>query len=104
MRRGEVWWARLPLPAGRRPVLLLSRDRAIQVRQAVIVAQVTGTVRGIPTEVSLGREDGLPKPCVVNADVLLTIPKALLDGRICALSREKLAAVGQAVRFALGLD
>lgn len=103
MNRGEIWWANLPAPAGRRPVLLLSRDRAIRVREAVTVAHVTRTIRGIPTEVKLGPEDGMPKACVVNADVLNTIPKDLLDGRLCALSAEKLAEVGRAVRFALDL-
>ncbi|MBI5881535.1 MAG: type II toxin-antitoxin system PemK/MazF family toxin [Elusimicrobia bacterium] len=104
MRRGEVWWAHLPPPAGRRPVLLLSRDRAIQVREAVTVAQVTRTVRDIPTEVPLAHEDGMPKPCVVNTDVLLTIPKALIEERICGLSAEKMSAVNRAAKFALGLD
>ncbi|MEK7657538.1 MAG: type II toxin-antitoxin system PemK/MazF family toxin [Elusimicrobiota bacterium] len=103
MRRGEVWWARLPAPAGMRPVLLLTRDRALEVRQSATVVQVTRTVRGIPTEVPLGPEEGLPKPCVANADVLLTIPKSLLAERICALSPEKMQAVGRAVRFALAL-
>ena len=103
MRRGEVWWAQLPAPAGRRPVLLLSRDKAIQVRQAVTVAQVTRTIRGIPTEVRLGREDSMPKSCVVNADVIFTIPKALLLNRVCRLSVERLDEVGEAVRFALDL-
>ena len=103
MRRGEVWWAQLPAPAGRRPVLLLTRDRAIQVRQSVTVAQVTRTVRNIPTEVGLGRGDGMPKACVVNADVILTIPKALLLGRICRLSVDRLDEVDEAVKFALDL-
>lgn len=104
MLRGEVWWAELPAPAGPRPVVLLSRDKAIQVRLLVTVAQVSRTVRGIPTEVALGREDGMPKACVVNADVLLTIPKSMLTRRVCALGPEKLKAVGEAVRFALALD
>jgi len=48
MRRGEIWWAELSLPIGRRPVLLLSRDEAYAVRNAVTVAKVTSTIRGIP--------------------------------------------------------
>ena len=54
MQRGEVWWAELPSPIGRRPVVLLSRDEAYAVRNAVTVAEVTSTVRGIPVEVELG--------------------------------------------------
>jgi mRNA interferase MazF len=66
MKRGEVWWADLPLPAGRRPVLLLSRDNAYRVRNAVTVAQITRTVRKIPVEVALERQDGMPTRCAVN--------------------------------------
>lgn len=103
MHRGEVWWADLPAPAGRRPVLLLSRDRAYEVRAAVTVAIVTRTVRRIPTEVALGLEDGMPAACVVNADDILTIPKALIQSRITTLSSDRMAAVASAVKFALDL-
>lgn len=104
MQRGEVWWARLPAPAGMRPVLIISRDKAVQVRQAVTVAQITRTVRAIPTEVPLGRSDGMPKACVVNADVLLTVPKKLLSRRLCSLSPGKMGLVAEALRFALALS
>lgn len=104
MHRGEVWWARLAPPAGTRPVVLLSREKAIQVRHWVTVAQVTRTVKGLPTEVSLGLEDGMPKECVANTDMLLTIPKAALTDRICALSWQKMREVGLAVKFTLDLD
>lgn len=103
MRRGEVWWTELPAPAGRRPVVLLSRDEAYAVRELVIVAQVTTRVRRIPTEVPLGPEDGLPKACAVNLDTITTIPKRTLTQPIGPLSREKLVAVDRALRFALGL-
>lgn len=103
MRRGEVWWADLPHPAGRRPVLLLSRDRAIQARSSVTVAQVTTVVRDIPTEVVLTPAEGMPKRCVVNVDVLTTVPKSSLTQRVCALSPAKLHAVSDAIRFALDL-
>ena len=103
MQRGEIWWAELPPPAGRRPVLLLSRDRAYRVRASITVAVITRTVRNIPVEVALGPEDSMPTACVVNADGILTIPKTLLRDRITSLSREKIAAVASAVRFALDL-
>jgi len=104
MRRGEVWWARLPGPAGRRPVVLVSRDEAYAVRDLVTVAPVTTRVRDLPVEVALGRDDGLPRPCVVNTDTLTTIPKRSLQERIAILSHEKLRRLDQAVLFALGLD
>lgn len=103
MRRGEVWWADLPLPLGRRPVVLLSRDEAYAVRNAVTVAEVTSTIRGIPVEVNLGPEDGLPKKCVVNLDTIVTIRKELLIERITVLGNEKIEQINAAIKFALAI-
>jgi mRNA interferase MazF len=101
MRRGEVWWAELPLPIGRRPVVLLSRDEAYAVRNAVTVAEVTSTIRGIPVEVELGPGDGLPKKCVVNLDTIVTIRKDLLIERLTILRDEKIEQINSAIKFAL---
>jgi mRNA interferase MazF len=103
MKRGEVWWAELPLPIGKRPVLLLSRDEAYSIRNAVTVAEITTTIRKIPVEVPLGTEDGLPKRCVVNLDTIVTIKKESLKKRITSLSLEKLAQVDAALKFALSI-
>jgi mRNA interferase MazF len=103
MRRGEVWWADLPSPAGRRPVVLLSRNEAYAVRQLVTVAPVTTRIRQIPTEVPLGTDEGLPKPCVANLGTLTTIPKQTLTVFIGALPPLKLREVEEALKFALGL-
>ena len=103
MRRGEVWWARLDLPAGRRPVVLLSRDAAYAIRASVTIAEVSTVVRGIPSEVALGKRDGLPRPCVINTDNLVTIPKVLLEAPISSLGAAKLAQLDAALRFSLGL-
>jgi len=104
MKRGEIWWAELEPPAGRRPVLLLSRDEAYSIRELVTVAQVTTRVRNIPSEVPLGLDDGLPKPCVVNLDTITTIAKASLRDRLTTLSVEKQNAVEVALHFALGME
>lgn len=98
-----MWWANLPQPAGRRPVLLISRDEAYLVRRLVTVAPVTTKVRDIPVEVPLGPEDGLPKLCAANLDSLTTIPQATLERRIARLAPEKLEAAEEALRLALGL-
>ena len=103
MQRGEVWWAELPSPIGRRPVVLLSRDEAYAVRNAVTVAEVTSTIRGIPVEVELGPEDGLPKKYVVNLDTIVTIRKNLLIERITLLRDEKINQINLAIKFALSL-
>lgn len=104
MRRGEVWWADLPAPAGRRPVVLLSRNDAYAVRELVTVAPVTTRARGIPTEVPLGPDDGLPKACVANLDTITTIPRRALSRPIGPLTPDKLGAVDRALLFALGLS
>ncbi len=103
MRRGEVWSAELPPPVGRRPVVLLSREEAYAVRSLITVAPVTTRTRGIRSEVQLGPEQGLPKPCVANLDTIATIPKAALRDRISLLPREKIEAINAALRLALGL-
>src|SRR5438034_10021979 len=102
MRRGEIWWAGLRVPAGRRPVVLLSRNEAYAVRELVTVAPITTRVRRIPTEVPLGPADGLPKACVVNLDTITIIPRRALTEPIAPLSPEKLTAVERALLFALG--
>jgi len=104
VRRGEVWWADLRKPVGRRPVLLLSRDSAYRVRRSVTVASLTRTERRIPTEVALDRSDGMPAHCVVNLDDIATIPRSLLGERITLLNADRMRAVAGAIRFALDLS
>ena len=104
MRRGEVWWAEQPEPIGRRPVLLLSRDEAYEVRNAVTAAQITTTIRNIPVEVSLDVKDGLPQKCVVNLDTITTIRKTILTKMICSLKQEKIEQIDKAIKFALALE
>lgn len=104
MRRGEVWWGELPKPIGRRPVILLSRDEAYEVRNAITVALSTTTVRNIPVEVLLDERDGLPRKCVVNVDAISTIPKSALIKRICSLRSDKMEEINKAVKFALLIE
>ncbi len=103
MKRGEIWWAQLSLPAGARPVLLLSRDQAYAVRESVTVAPVTTRKRGLAAEVKLTVRDGMPKDCVINLDSIATIEKGSLTDRICELSPEKMDEVHQAIQFTLDL-
>ncbi len=104
MKRGEIWWANLPAPAGPRPVVLLSRDSAYTVRQLIIVAPVTTQIRNIPSEVTLGPNDGLPKSCVANLDTITTIHINRLAERVAQLDEDKRQAIDNALRYALGLD
>jgi len=104
MRRGEVWWAEQPEPIGKRPVVLLSRDEAYQVRNAVTVAQITTAMRNIPVEVLLDEKDGLPQQCVANLDTITTIRKTILTKRICSLSSERMEQIDKAIKFALAIE
>lgn len=103
MRRGEVWWADMSKPQGKRPVVLLSRDAAYRFRAAVTVAPVTRRIRSIPVEVRLGPEDGMPDECVVNLDNITTINKRLIKTRIATLSPARMSQVKAAIDFALDL-
>lgn len=92
------------LPEGSRPVIILTRDRAIPVLANVTVAAVTGTIRGLPTEVPLGPEHGLARECVMNCDNLFTVPKSALGARRGALDPEALDRLRTALRVALDID
>jgi mRNA interferase MazF len=96
-----VWWANVDK---RRPVVLVSRDEAYEVRSLVIAAPTTTTIRGYAVEVKVGRREGLPRECVINCDWLVTLPKEDLLERAGALSAAKLRQLDDALRFALGLD
>jgi mRNA interferase MazF len=103
MKRSEIWWARLPSPIGRRPVVLVSRDLAYVVRTSVTVAEVTTRIRNLDTEVPLGSREGLATRCVANADNLHTIPKAMLESKIGTLSPEKERTLDRALKLSLAL-
>ena len=104
MERGEVRWVTFAKPDKIRPVLILTRDSAIRYLNAVTVAPITTTVRGVPSEVALSIDDGMPTDCVANFYNLQTVPKAKIGAWITTLPIERLAEVDQAIQFALGVD
>jgi mRNA interferase MazF len=101
MNRGEVWWYELP-DLGRRPGCIVTRQAAIPVLNSLLVVPATRTIRGIPTEVRLGPEDGMPTDCALTFDNLLAIPKVLLTERITRLGSAKLAELCSALNVAAG--
>ncbi len=88
--------------AGAHPACILTRQAAIPVLRTVLVAPATRTVRGIPTEVLLGPEDGMPQECALTLDNIAVVPKALLTERITDLAPAKLAEVCAALAIATG--
>jgi mRNA interferase MazF len=103
LQQGLVIWAELPAPAGRRPVLVITRDSALGNLNSVTVAPITRTVRNIPTEVRLEPADGVPTPCAVNLDNIFTLERANLAQPIVTLTREKMLQVFIAIRSAFDM-
>ncbi len=103
MNRGDVCWLELP-DEKRRPGLVLTRAEAIPVMRKVTVAYLTGTIRGIPTEVQLGSADGLKAECVVSLDNLRTVSQSFLGAPITSLSGPRMHEVCRALAIATGCD
>lgn len=105
MRRGDTYWADLGPPAGRRPVIIISRNAAIPVLAALVVAPITRTIREIASEVRLGQSQGLPEECAANCDNLLTVPKDRFDREpVGELGIQKVVELDHALRFALDIS
>jgi mRNA interferase MazF len=102
LKQYEIWWADLPQPAGRRPVLLLSREDAYSYLNKFVAVEITATIRNIPVEVGLGKNEGLSRRCVANLDNLRTIGRSALSQRIGVLERSRRVEVKRALGYALG--
>lgn len=104
MKQYELWWAILPAPAGRRPVLLLSRDSAYAFLNSFLAVEVTTQIRRIATEVPLGRAEGLSHTSVANFDNVRAVPRGALKQRIGRLAPARHGEVKRAFGRALGWD
>ncbi|HAK94163.1 MAG TPA: PemK family transcriptional regulator [Planctomycetes bacterium] len=102
MKRGEVRWYKFRPPDKKRPVVILTRNSALDFLGEVTVAPVTSTIRDIPTEVALGPSDGMPMECAVNLDHVQTVSRARIGGLITVLDTDVMTAVRGALLFALG--
>ena len=104
LERGEVRLYRFPSPDKERPVLVLTRRSALAYLARVTVAPITSTIRGVPSEVALGTEDGMKQPCAVNLHNVVTVAKDGLGRRVAQLGTERLRQVCAALAFALECD
>ncbi|MEX2558138.1 MAG: type II toxin-antitoxin system PemK/MazF family toxin [Actinomycetota bacterium] len=68
---GQVWWADLDKV---RPVVILTRARVASRLHRVLVAPITTTVRGIATEVPLGRAEGVKPGSIASLDNAHLLP------------------------------
>ena len=94
----------MPEPVGRRPVLLLTRSAAFDYLNNVIVVEVTGTIRGIPQEVRVGRKEGLFRSSVVNLDNIHVVSRRVLGERIGALAPGRQRELKRALGYALAWE
>ena len=97
---GDVWWVESE-EISRRPVVVLSRPEAIPHLPRVLVAPATTTVRGLPSEVSLDEQDGMPRPCVLTLDTPELVSKALLVDFVTTLSPVRMQQVCRALSVAV---
>ncbi len=104
MKQYEVWWAELPEPVGRRPVLLLSRTGSYSYLGSVLAVEITTRIRAIPQEVVLGRREGLPRQCVANFDNVRPVPISQLAEQLGGIATARIAEVKRAMGYALGWD
>ena len=104
LERGEIRLCRLPSPDKERPVLILTRASAIPYLSRVTVAPITTTIRGVPSEVPLGPDDGMRQACAANLHNLVTIDQKKLGRRLAQLDPHRMRDVCRALAFALGCD
>lgn len=102
--RGEIWTYLFSRPDKQRPVVILSRAEAIGVLHTVLVAPITSTIRGLPSEVVVGAAEGLKRDSAVNLDHVQTVEQARLSRRVGHLDPGKMRAVCQALVVATGCD
>jgi mRNA interferase MazF len=100
--RGEIWLYTLEPPDKRRPVLVLTRPEVIGLLRTVMVAPITSTIRGAPSEVLLGVEEGLEGPAAANLDHVQTVEQRLLERFVGAVPPAKMSAVCRALLVATG--
>ena len=100
--RGDVRLYEFVPPDKKRPVVVLTRDSAIGYLTTATVAPITSTIRGVPSEVVLGEEDGMKAACAVNLHNPVTVSQTRLGRRVARLSAARMSQVCAALRFSLG--
>ena len=103
MKRGDIRWYKFKAPDKKRPVVILTRDSILEYLGEVTVAPITSTVRDIPSEIFLTKQDGMTKDCAINFDHIQTVSKKKIGSLITTLSEDKLERVRETIQFALDL-
>src|SRR5262245_49605776 len=104
IRRGEIWQYSFSRPDKRRPVLVLTRPEVIGLLHTVMVAPITSTVHGAPSEVLVGVDEGLKRDCAINLDHVQTVDKTKLTRFVGTVGVGKMREVCRALAIATGCD
>ncbi len=102
LNRGEIWLYRFKAPDKRRPVLVLSRQEVIPLLHTVMVAPITSTRRGLPSEVAVGAGEGLKHDSAVNLDHVQTVERTHLVAFLGSLDAVQMRRVCRALAVATG--
>jgi mRNA interferase MazF len=102
VKRGEIWQFHFKSPDKRRPVVVLTRSEVIELLNTVMVAPITSTVRGAPSEVAVGIDEGLKRESAVNLDHVQTVDKRRLQRFVGSLDATKMRQVCRALAVATG--
>jgi mRNA interferase MazF len=100
--RGEIWLYRYATPDKRRPVLVLSRDEVIPLIRTVMVVPITSAIRGAPSEVVLGPDEGLKRPSAANLDHVQTVARERLERYVGTVTPARMREVCRALAIASG--
>lgn len=102
--RGDVRLYQFAPPDKTRPVVVLTRDSAVAYLSTVTVAPITSTIRGVPSEVVLGEDDGMRQACAVNLHNAVTVPQQRVGKRVARLSALRMSEICAALRFSLSCE
>jgi mRNA interferase MazF len=100
--RGEIWMYEFKAPDNRRPVLVMTRQHVIQLLQWVMVAPITSTIHGVPSEVIVGTDEGLKRPSAINLDNVQSVERSKLRRYVGSLDASKMQTVCHALAIAAG--
>lgn len=103
IQRGDIRWFAFQRPDKRRPVLVLGHDDLLPSLSLVPVIPLSTQVRGLPWEVLLTPEDGVPSVCVLKPEWIRAVERSSLEHRIGRLPEERMEEVKRALLHVLGL-
>ena len=101
-RRGDIWLYRFGSPDKRRPVVVLTRSDVLPLLRTAMMAPITSAIRGLPSEVIVGVDEGLKNDSAINCDHIQTVQQRLLRRYVGSIGEAKMRQVCRAVAIATG--